>query len=348
MTPAVGEDDQSVTKHDRSDPGSYPGAYSAADRRVDPDAGEDSGADSGVQLDFAGPEIGPEIDFDVDAGARRSRNSGGGRSVPSCDRAVMVATTRLLTDVASGGARLASIGACLDELKRSLGVERLGVAVDDPVHGRQVFNAARTPIPERSPLETLLWGEARVVCEPSTAFTRAANDLLLAAVAHTIEWIDPELRTALRGAAGRAARAGRVTSVAVVEHLGERAREDMTELVSAIRDAARIGEFVGAFGASAFVVVMEATPSDQVPAALARLGGEAGLGPVVFGVAAVPADATEPDEILRIAQSRLMETRRSTDQSEEFARRGSVRRGRGGRFADSEFGGRAGGRRPQQ
>lgn len=267
---------------------------------------------------------------------------------PTDDRAVMRATTRLLTDVASGRGRLAAIGGCLEELKQDLGVQRLGVAVDDPVHGRQVFNADRAPIIDHSSLEDLLWGEARVMCEPNAVLSSAANDLLLTAVASAIEWIDPELHTALRGAVGRAARSGRVTSVAVVEFLGERdAGEPRTiaPLANSVSAAAREGEFIGAFGSTAIVVVMEATASDQVPEALARLGGKAGLGPLVFGVAVVPGDATEPGEILRIAQSRLIETRRSTRDTEETGRRASVRRARGGRFAHSEFGGRAGGRR---
>jgi hypothetical protein len=296
--------------------------------------------------------VGTDSDQDVtepgnsDSGAGPGAQQSGASAAR--DRAVMVATTRLLADVASGGARFASIGGCLDELQRSLGVAQLGVAVDDPVHGRQVFNAARAPLPEHSALETLLWGEARVVCEPDALLSPEANELLVSVVAHTIEWVDPGLRSALRGAVGRAARAGRTTSVAVVERLDDSGTLDTEPVMSAIRDAARVGEFVGTLGTSSFVVVLEGTPSDQVPAALARLGGAAGLGPVVFGVAIVPTDATESDEILRIAQSRLIETRRSVQSGEDLDRRGSVRRRRGGRFAASEFGGRAGGRRPQQ
>jgi hypothetical protein len=207
---------------------------------------------------------------------------------------------------------LDSVASSLDHLARDLGVGLVAAAIDDDCLGRQVFSSGRRNLGD---LESLCFGAPRVEAEPGVCFAPGEERLLLAAIGLALEHArrprSPRGTTALdamRLAAARGRRSGWSSTVVVAVVL-ERSAAVVVDAIEALHANVRAGEALSVLDDGRIVWVLDGTPSEHVPAALARLVQHVALGRLVFGVAICPSDGTDADELLTLAQSRLDEAR---------------------------------------
>ncbi len=246
----------------------------------------------------------------------------GGSGLPREDRRVdrgavcARAGLELLGRVAGGTLPLRAIGEELDALARSLMADRVIVAVDDPQLGRQVFCSARRPLGDE---RTGLWGPEVVVTEPPLELVSADAGILIGAVrcalgvAMRAEQIRRKatkeaFETALDVAVARARRSGWCCMLVLFDPVDRLAGEPDSRL-DALRREVRAGEHVALVDGTTFGVLLDNTPSDRVPAVLARLTRVTDLGRLVFGVAGSPGEAASVDELMVLARERLEDAR---------------------------------------
>jgi diguanylate cyclase (GGDEF)-like protein len=249
------------------------------------------------------------------------------------------ASIRDLTDLVAAAATaesgLALVYEALDCLVRQLGLERAAVVLDEPGIGRQVFRAGRVPLGPDD--EALLHAPRGIYAEPPLNGRELDQSMFLAvcALAFRLDllrydaWHDPltglyERRTfdrLLEMAVARSARYGWPFTLVIIDldelkaindrhgHLaGDTALRDLGER---FRRALRFGDNASRIGGDEFAMILPNTDPDQVPALVERVREAPGFDrpcpSFSYGVARCPDEATEIDELVRIADERLYE-----------------------------------------
>jgi hypothetical protein len=234
--------------------------------------------------------------------------------------ALVTASAQLLEDLASGRRPLASVSESLAGLAIELDVEKVTVAIDDAVYGRQVFTSGRTPLGERG---DLLIGPARTATDPPRPLDDALDRLIVASVAASFERaragqapvaLARETRAVessvgglvdrLRAATDRSTRYGWGFTL-VVLHL-DHADERSTRRLEA---HLRAGDTLVEISPREYGILLPAAGGDEVPRLLARVGRDGAVSTFCYGLAACPGDATAAAELLDLATSRLSETK---------------------------------------
>ena len=228
------------------------------------------------------------------------------------------ASAELLESLTRGQAPLSAVGASLAHLADDLGVQRVIVAIDDAVDGRQVFCSARAPLGDRG---ELLWGPPRACTDPSVPLDDALARLIVAGV----------------GAAFERARAAVPANVPgnVVAAPNDLARELAVAIDRCTRygwgftlvmlrfdraDAATAGEIARHMRASDTLVqlgprehamILPAAGGDHVPGMLARVGRGGVVSTICYGLAVCPGEASDAAAVLALASARLQEAEAS-------------------------------------
>ena len=97
---------------------------------------------------------------------------------------VASASAELLERLTRGEAPLTAVGDSLAHLADDLGVQRVIVAINDAVDGRQVFCSARAPLGDSG---ALLWGPPRACTDPVVPLDDALSRLVVAGVGAAFE-----------------------------------------------------------------------------------------------------------------------------------------------------------------
>ncbi len=194
------------------------------------------------------------------------------------------------------------VAATLRDIATLLGVDRVGIAVDHPRRGRQVFVDGSRLLGE---LECLLDGPPRIHSVPDVKIPVGIADGLrvLADAACDTSAEGDDFWGSLDRMLAVARRAERAVSIV----FGEANVDALARLRAYSEDHTRVGEMLVHTGPGRFVWVLDA-PSTVVPRALARLVDEAGLGRTRYAVAESPRDGCDAPSLMDIVAIRLAET----------------------------------------
>jgi diguanylate cyclase (GGDEF)-like protein len=243
----------------------------------------------------------------------------------------------LAASVATTESGLALIYRVLDDLVAQFSLEDAAIVLDEPSMGRQVFCAGRRPLHRGD--EELLTAEPGLYTQPKVddqSFDRnlfvslCALALRLDAVRYDA-WHDPltglhdrrSFDRLLEEAVARSNRYGwRFTLVLLdLDHFklvndrsGHQAGDAvLRDLGERFRRALRFGDNAGRVGGDEFAMILPNTEPELVPALLERVrnadGVERECPRFSFGVAQCPEDASDPEELVRVADLRLYEAK---------------------------------------
>jgi hypothetical protein len=199
------------------------------------------------------------------------------------------------------------LGRALRALADVLGVDRVGVAVDHPQGGRQVFVDGSRPLGD---LVGLLDGPVGVATVPAVVVDPALEQLVVAGALAAVDrsQCGPDLWRDLRTSLRWCARANRPVAVIAAD-------ADPVTVAAMCRSSAnagpgvglRCGEVLVEVGPGRFVWVLVGVGSGEAPAALHRLEADAALGALTFGVAQFPIDGEDAERLVMLAIERLTE-----------------------------------------
>jgi len=244
--------------------------------------------------------------------------------------ALVSASTQLLEEVASGQGALSSVSESLQDLATELGVRQVMVAIDDAAHGRQVFSSGRTLLGDHG---ELLTGPPRAVTDPPSPLDDTLARLVVATVAAAFERArsgapaeltpstgadvaapvpnvprENDLLARLRAATDRCTRYGWGFTLVMLslDHADERSAWQ-------IETHLRVSDTLIEIGTREYAILLPAASGDEVPELLARVGRDGAVSTFCYGLAACPGDASDPDELLALANARLHETKEMRD-----------------------------------
>jgi diguanylate cyclase (GGDEF)-like protein len=242
--------------------------------------------------------------------------------------------------VATMESGLALIYRVLDDLVEQFGLEDAAIVLDEPSMGRQVFYAGRRPL--RRGDDDLLTAEPGLYTQPKVDDQSFDRNLFLALCTLALRldaqrydaWHDPltglhdrrSFDRLLEEAVARSNRYGwRFTLVMldldhfklVNDHGGHQAGDAvLRDLGERFRRALRFGDNAGRIGGDEFAMILPNTEPDLVPALLDRVrnadGFERECPAFSFGVAQCPQDASDFEDLVRLADQRLYEAKEET------------------------------------
>lgn len=228
------------------------------------------------------------------------------------DDAVDDAVADLLESIRSGAPLLGAIASSLEVARLRFDVDHFGIAVEDADLGRQVFTAGRRAL---GPLDGLCFGPERIETFPRVPVAQVQQRILLGAIRVALDAAkrhDPRRASLLiptLDLAGARARRSGWSSTVVIAEATDRTPGDIATAIREIHPILRAGELLEWIDEQRFGWLLDRTPSDQVPAALARLVRDVDLGRLVFGMAVCPNDGTDTNALIALAQQRLDEAR---------------------------------------
>jgi hypothetical protein len=249
--------------------------------------------------------------------------------------ALVSASAQLLEGLANGHRPLSSVSGSLADLAAALGVEQVNVAIDDAVHGRQVFSSGRTFLGDHG---EMLIGPPRAATAPPSALDESLDRLIVASVAAAFERArstrpdglvaaanptpaaapiaksadvmpangtrENDLFASVRAATDRSVRYGWGFSLVMVQ-LDRGDERSAREIRSHLRESDTLIEI----GTRQYAILLPAAGGDEVPRLLARVGRGGAVSTFCYGLAACPGDAADPAELLALATARLHEAK---------------------------------------
>jgi diguanylate cyclase (GGDEF)-like protein len=262
-----------------------------------------------------------------------------GKGVPDGVTRMTALGDDLAASVATSESGLALVYKALDTLVAEFELDDAAVVVDEPTLGRQVFCAGRRPLGA---------DDEELLASPTGLYTRPALEdggfdrsmmLTLCMLALRLDvlrydsWHDAltglydrrSFDRLLQMAIARSNRYGWSFTLVLLDldHLktinderGHQAGDAaLRGLGERMRRALRFGDNAGRIGGDEFAMILPNTESDLVPALLDRVRRAEGVdGPCPafsFGVAQCPDEATEFDELVQLADSRLFEAKQA-------------------------------------
>ena len=257
----------------------------------------------------------------------------------------------LAASVATSESGIALIYKALDALVAQFGLDDAAVVLDEPGLGRQVFCAGRRP---------LGLDDEELLVSPPGLYTRPALDnhgfdrslmLSLCVLALRLDvlrydaWHDPltglydrrSFDRLLEMAIARSTRYGWPFSLVMLDldhfktvndEQGHPAGDAvLRDLGERFRRALRFGDNAGRIGGDEFAMILPNTEPDLVPALLDRVRHAEGVSSACpafsFGVAQCPQEATEFDELVQLADTRLYAAKDSKPRSNASITSGS-------------------------
>ncbi|MDZ4827967.1 MAG: GGDEF domain-containing protein [Actinomycetota bacterium] len=260
-----------------------------------------------------------------DAEARRDTRSG----------ALRVVTEDLAAEVASTESGIALIYKALDALVEQFGLDDAAVVLEEPGIGRQVFCAGRRPLVADD--EELLTSPPGLYTQPALEEHGFDRSLMLSLCVLALRldvlrydaWHDPltslydrrSFDRLLEMAIARTNRYGWPFSLVILDVDDLKAINDaeghpagdeaLRQLGERFRRALRFGDNAARIGGDEFAMILPNTEADLVPALLERVRNAPGFTRdcprFSFGVAQCPGEASEIEELVRIADARLYE-----------------------------------------
>ena len=245
----------------------------------------------------------------------------------------------LAASVATSESGIALIYKALDALVEQFGLDDAAIVIDEPGLGRQVFCAGRRPLGPDD--EELLVSSPGLYTRPALdnhGFDRSLM-LSLCVLALRLDvlrydaWHDPltglydrrSFDRLLEMAIARSTRYGWPFALVMLDldhfktvndERGHQAGDSvLRDLGERFRRALRFGDNAGRIGGDEFAMILPNTESDLVPALLDRVRNAEGVPTACpafsFGVAQCPAEATEFDELVQLADSRMFEAKQA-------------------------------------
>ncbi len=279
-------------------------------------------ADSGRGLAAILPGVAGE---QPDAEAMRDTRSG----------ALRVVTEDLAADVASTESGIALIYKALDALVEQFGLDDAAVVLEEPGMGRQVFCAGRRPLAADD--EELLTAPPGLYTQPALEEHGFDRSLMLSLCVLALRldvlrydaWHDPltglydrrSFDRLLEMAIARSNRYGWPFSLVILDVDDLKAINDaeghpagdeaLRQLGERFRRALRFGDNAARIGGDEFAMILPNTEADLVPALLERVSNAPGFSRdcprFSYGISQCPGEASEIEELVRIADARLYE-----------------------------------------
>ncbi len=262
-------------------------------------------------------------------------------SGPAPDKVLLVNSLNeeLAASVATSESGIALIYKALDALAAQFALDDAAVVIDEPGLGRQVFCAGRRPLGPDD--EELLVSSPGLYTRPALdnhGFDRSLM-LSLCVLALRLDvlrydaWHDPltglydrrSFDRLLEMAIARSTRYGWPFALVMLDldrfktvndEQGHQAGDAvLRDLGERFRRALRFGDNAGRIGGDEFAMILPNTESDLVPALLDRVRNADGVPTACpafsFGGAQCPAEATEFDELVQLADSRMFEAKQA-------------------------------------
>ena len=263
----------------------------------------------------------------------------GGRETVRDSRSgvLRVVTEDLAAGVASSESGIALIYKALDALVEQFRLDDAAVVLEEPGMGRQVFCAGRRPL--GSDDEELLTAPPGLYTQPALEDHGFDRSLMLSLCVLALRldvlrydaWHDPltglydrrSFDRLLEMAIARSNRYGWSFSLVMIDLDDLKAINDaeghpsgdevLRQLGERFRRALRFGDNAARIGGDEFAMILPNTEPDLVPALLERVRRAPGFSRdcprFSFGVAQCPAEASEMEELVRIADERLYEAK---------------------------------------
>jgi diguanylate cyclase (GGDEF)-like protein len=243
----------------------------------------------------------------------------------------------LAASVATSESGIALIYKALDALVDQFELDDAAVVIEEPGLGRQVFCAGRRPLGPED--EELLVSPPGLYTQPALEDHGFDRSLMLSLCVLALRldvlrydaWHDPltglydrrSFDRLLEMATDRSSRYGWGFTLVMLDldhfktindEQGHQAGDAvLRDLGERFRRALRFGDNAGRIGGDEFAMILPNTEPDLVPALLDRVrnaeGVERACPAFSFGVAQCPQEATEFDELVRLADSRLYEAK---------------------------------------
>jgi diguanylate cyclase (GGDEF)-like protein len=249
----------------------------------------------------------------------------------------MSITTDLAAEVAGTESGIALIYRALDALVAQYDLEDAAVVIEESGLGRQVFCSGRRPLGAAD--EELLAAEPGLYTQPALEHHGFDRTLMLSLCALALRldvlrydaWHDPltglfdrrSFDRLLEMAISRSTRYGWSFTLVMLDldhfkqindHEGHPAGDaSLRELGERFRRALRFGDNAARIGGDEFAMILPHTEAALVPVLLDRVksapGFERECPSFSFGVAQCPLEATQFDELVRLADTRLYEAK---------------------------------------
>jgi diguanylate cyclase (GGDEF)-like protein len=244
------------------------------------------------------------------------------------------------TSVATSESGIALIYRALDALVEEYELDDAAVVIDEPGLGRQVFCAGRRPLGPED--DELLVSPPGLYTQPALENQSFDRSLMLSLCVLALRldvlrydaWHDPltglydrrSFDRLLEMAIARSTRYGWPFTLVMLDldhfknindQQGHQAGDAvLRDLGERFRRALRFGDNAGRIGGDEFAMILPNTEADLVPALLDRVrsaeGVERPCPAFSFGVAQCPSEATEFDELVQLADTRLYEAKGQT------------------------------------
>ncbi len=253
--------------------------------------------------------------------------------------AVSALSDELAASVATSESGIALIYKALDALVDQFELDDAAVVIEEQGLGRQVFRAGRRPLGPED--EELLVSPPGLYTQPALEDHGFDRSLMLSLCVLALRldvlrydaWHDPltglydrrSFDRLLEMGIARSTRYGWPFTLVMLDldqfkkvndEFGHQAGDAvLRDLGERFRRALRFGDNAGRIGGDEFAMILPNTEPDLVPALLDRIrnaeGVESACPAFSFGVAQCPQEATEFDELVQLADTRLYEAKES-------------------------------------
>ena len=234
------------------------------------------------------------------------------------------AADRLIGDLADAAPALGAVGDALAVLADGLGVEKVIVAVDDGLLGRQVFCSGRAMLGDDG---VGLRGPQGAWTQPPRPLDPVATSILIRSIGIGVNRsiargsISPtpgaviaeasSVTHAVASATARAVRHGWGFTLVLVRG-DSGADAERGALAAGLNARLRAADELVAGENNEVALLLPQTAGDRVPVVLARLAAAADVPPFSYGLACCPADGTDAATLCATAAARLAAAERAT------------------------------------